>query len=170
MTNSGKTVRLFTFQRSSVLSLFDTDGCYRPTWKGTGIAGRHRIAYEYVSRYMCEIGLSDGLTPPVWTFEAEPDELELLAVMLLSDHELAQSDYVTLELNVPESLILRTSYSAWCDIYFSCLETGRIEDDGSWLDCSPTDEYPSQTAQAILPYILKRWVKKVVPLRIARID
>lgn len=119
---------------------------------------------------MCEIGLSDGLTPPVWTFEAEPDELEFLAVMLLSDHELAQSDYVTLELNVPESLILRSSYSARCDIYFSCLETGRIEDHGSWLDCSLKDEYPSQTAQAILPYILKRWVKKVVPLRIARID
>ncbi|WP_420332598.1 hypothetical protein [Roseibium sp.] len=114
--------------------------------------GRHRTAYEFVSRYMFKIGLSEGVTPPVWTFETDPGDLELLATMLLSDHELSQSDYFTLELMVPENRILRTSYSAWCDLYFSCLETGKIEDDGKWLDCSPTDEYPSHTAQAILPY------------------
>lgn len=165
-----ETARLFTFQRTPVLDLFDADGCYLPTWEGTGILGRHRTAYEFVSRYMCKIGLSNGLSPPVWTFETDPGELDLLATMLLSDHELSQSDYVTLELIVPENRILRTSYSAWCELYFSCLETGRIEDDGTWLDCSPTDEYPSHTAQAILPYILKEWVKKVVPLKTARID
>jgi len=165
-----ETARLFTFQRTPVLDLFDAHGCYQPTWFGTGIAGRHRIAYEFVSRHMCEIGLLHSLTPPVWTFETDPDELELLATMLLSDHELSQSNYVTLELLVPENFILRTSYSAWCDLYFSCLETGRIEDDGKWLDCSPTDEYPSHTAQAILPCILKTWVKNVAPLKIPQID
>ncbi|WP_421983284.1 hypothetical protein [Roseibium sp.] len=170
MTRSGKTIRLFTFQRTPVLDLFDADGCYRPTWEGTGIAGRHRIAYEFVGRHMCEIGLSDGLTPPVWAFEADPGELGLLATMLLSDHELSRSDYVTLELNVPEDLILRTSYGAWCELYFSCLETGRIEDDGKWLDCSPVDEYPSHTAQAILPYVLKKWILSVEPLKAPSLD
>lgn len=170
MTQSSKTARLFTFQRTPVLDLFDTDGRYIPTWQGTGVAGRHRIAYEFVSRHMGRIGLSDGLSPPVWTFEADPGDLELLATMLLSDHELSQSDYVTLELLVPEDLILRTSYSAWCDLYFSCLETGRIEDDGKWLDCSPTDEYPSHTAQAILPYMRKTWINSVAPLKVHKID
>ena len=166
MAQFNETARLFTFQRKPVLDLFDENERYVPTWQGTGVAGRHRVAYEFVSSHMRKIGLSDGLAPPVWTFETDPGELELLAVMLLSDHELAQSDYVTLELLVPENLILRTSYTAWCDLYFACLETGEIEDDGKWLDCNPSDEHPSHTAQAILPYITKRWVKNVVPLKV----
>jgi len=72
-------------------------------------------------------------TPPVWAYEAEPKELDLLAAALLSGHELSRSEYVTFELMVPEKFILRTAYGAWCELYFSCLETGEISDNGSWV-------------------------------------
>lgn len=161
------TARLFTFQKACMMELFDEDGCYVPTWEGTGVRGNHRIAYEYVSEHLQSIGLSQSLTPPVWTFEAEPEELDLLATMLLSDHELAQSDFVTLELAVPEKAILRTSYGAWCDLYFDCLEKGQIEDDGKWLDCNLAGDYQPFTVQAIISCIRKPWIVSTEPLSVA---
>jgi hypothetical protein len=158
--------RLFTFQKTCVLDLFDGDGRYVPTWEGIGVAGNHRIAYQYVSDQMRKAGLTNAGTPPVWTFEASPEDLELLATALLSEHELAQSRYVTLELTVPESMVLRSDYAAWCDLYFDCLETGAVPDDPSWLNHSQTKTGGHETVQAILPYIQKTWVTSVEPLQV----
>ncbi|MET1410789.1 hypothetical protein ABVF61_00880 [Roseibium sp. HPY-6] len=163
------TARLFTFQKTCMMDLFDEDGCYVPSWEGTGARGNHRVAYEYVSEHLRHIGLSQCLAPPVWTFETAPEELDLLATMLFSEHELAQSDFVTLELAVPEKTILRTSYGAWCDLYFDCLETGRIEDDGKWLDCDPANDDQPYTVQAIISCIRKQWIVSVEPLVVAEV-
>lgn len=157
--------RLFTFQKSCVLDLFDSERRYVPTWEGTGIRGNHRIAYEFVVRQLRQMELTQTDTPPVWAYEAEPKELDLLAEALLSDHELSRSEYVTIELMVPEKFILRTAYGAWCELYFSCLETGEISDDGSWLAVDPEQEN-HETVQAILPHILRSWVVTTKPLRL----
>ncbi len=157
--------RLFTFQKSCVLDLFDFEGRYVPTREGIGIQGNHRIAYEFVVRQLRQIELTQTDTPQVWAYEAEPKELDLLASALLSDHELSLSEYVTVELMVPEKFLVRTAYGAWCELYFSCLETREISDDGSWLAVDPIQEN-HETVQAILPHILRSWVVATKPLRL----
>ncbi|MES0809174.1 hypothetical protein ABLO27_06820 [Roseibium sp. SCPC15] len=160
-----KHARLFTFQRACILNLFDETGKYTPTWKGINASAKDRIAYTYAGSFLKRLGLSDGNCPPVWTYETQPENLEHLATMLLSDHELSQSDFVTLELSVPSNMILRSSYHQWCSVYFDCLETGEIGDDGGWLDWSSasTDD-ADDVIQAILPFLKRTWIVSCAPL------
>jgi len=148
------------------LRLFDDNGRYVPTWEGIGVSEKDRVAYRYVNSLLKERGLSDGTAPPVWTFECVPDDLDLLATMLLSDHELETFDYVTLELRVPDSQMLRTSYGDWCELYFSILETGAIEDDGRWIERAKTADGEAFTVQAILPFLRKDWIVSAAPLTV----
>ena len=149
---------MFTFQRACILDLFDATGKYVPTWDGIGISEKDRLAYSHANRHLLERGMSDGKTPPVWTFECNPEELDLLAELLLSEHEMETFEYVTLELSVPVEHILRTSYGDWCELYFSILETGRIEHNGRWLECPEGSASDEVTVQTLLPYVLESWI------------
>lgn len=138
-----------------------------PSWAGIQTPPQYRLAYEYAAKHMKEHGLCDGRTPPVWTFETQEDDLELLAASLLSEHEFNQFEYVTLELFVPENRLLRSSYGHWCELLFQSIETGRIEDDGSWLCLNgQQDDHSPGSVQILIPHIRKEWIRKVEPLEI----
>ncbi|MCV0427713.1 MAG: hypothetical protein K5905_19835 [Roseibium sp.] len=163
---SGASARLFTFQRACILDLFDGSGWYFPSWDGIAVSEKDRLAYSHVNKHLVDCGLSEGKTPPVWTYECKREELDLLATMLLSDHELQSSDYITLQLKVPEQYILRTCYHEWCELYFTILETGQIEDNGRWLDLKTGSDSKDVTVQAILPFLHKNWIVSQEPLLI----
>eukprot|EP00903_Cladosiphon_okamuranus_P001674 g1672.t1 len=159
-----KRARLFTFQRALILDLFDTSGLYVPTWDGIGAAGNLRLAYAYAASQLERRRLCDGTSPPVWTYEAPPEQLAHLAHMLLSEIELRSNDFVILELSVPEAMILRSSYSLWCDLFFNCLDTGQVADNGNWLNWQQATHNVDDTVQAILPHLRRDWIVSVTPL------
>jgi len=162
--SSRSAARLFTFQRACILELFDKTGRFTPTWEGIGVSGAARTAYRFVSSHLKRLGLSDGWSPPVWTYEVPRQELNILATLLLSEHELAEYDYVTLELSVPQGMILRSSYGEWCSVYFNCLDTGAVEDDGRWLDWQAAAADDEDEVQAILPFLQRDWIVRSEPL------
>ena len=156
--------RLYTFQRGLILDLFDPAGIYVPSWDGIGAAGNLRTAYAYAASQLEKRKLGDGTSPPVWTYEAKPEQLALLADMLLSEIELQSNDFVTLELSVPETMILRSSYGHWCDLFFDCLDSGQITDDGKWLNWQQQGHDADGTVQALLPHLRRDWIVSVTPL------
>lgn len=162
-----KTVRLITVQRTDILDHFDTQGVFRADWHAIGVTGHARLAYDHVLSEMKAQGLSDGAHPPVWTWQTGKADAIDRAFELLSDAERNAHAYVLIELAVPDNVLLRSSYQGWCDLYFDCVETGRIHDDGHWRDWTLVDPATYDVVQALLPHIEDQWITGTSPLPVS---
>jgi len=159
-----KTVRLITVQRADILDHFDKLGVFRADWHAISVTGHARMAYDHVLSEMKAQGLSDGAHPPVWTWQTDRVDAIGRAFELLSDAERDAHAYVLIELAVPDRILLRSSYQGWCDLYFDCVETGRIHDDGHWRDWKSVDLATYDVVQALLPHIEDQWITGTSPL------
>jgi len=163
-TPKEKTVPLITVQRADILEHFDTRGVFRAEWCAISVTGHARIAYDHVLSEMKDQGLSDGVHPPVWTWQTDRADAIGRAFELLSDAERDAHAYVLIELAVPDRILLRSSYQGWCDLYFDCVEAGRIHDNGHWLNWKSVDLATYDVVQALLPHIDGQWITRTAPL------
>ncbi len=149
-----------TFQRRDIVSLFDASGLYQASWDQIETNGHTRLAYEFVVQTMEAKAIACHGKPPVWAWDAAQNQLQDLADSLYSDFEKQSFDYVTLSLDVPDQLTLKSSYHGWCDLYFDCLESGMIDSElhASWLDWQSADIEAGDAVQVLLPYLRKDWI------------
>ena len=153
--------RLYSFQRREFMSRFESSDVVLAEWRHVDPNPNGRLAYDYARREMQDHGLAIGLNPPIWAWEIRPDELSELADALYSDFEKSTFSYVTVTLDVPEEMILRSSYHGWCDLYLDCLETGEIQarHGQDWLNWQAVDKDGGDCIQVLLPCLHKDWVR-----------
>lgn len=149
-----------TFQRQDILTLFDETGLYQASWDRIEARGHTRLAYEFAVQTMEETAIVCHGKPPVWAWEMPKGALPDLADGLYSDFEKQSFDYVTLSLDVPDQLALRSSYHGWCDLYFDCLESGKIDSKihADWLNWQSADIEEGDAVQVLLPFLRKDWI------------
>ncbi|MFG1686159.1 DUF3841 domain-containing protein [Nonomuraea sp. NPDC049269] len=155
-------MRLWTVQHRAVLrSLEDASGLVGD-WDRIMVRS-YRACYEEMVAEMARRGLDGGGRPPVWAW-AGPDtrdnSVALAAEMLLcpqTPEEYAR--YVVLDLDVPDEVVLLSSYGRWND-FMNAIMMGEGSPDMDW---AIGQEEPNGV-QACLTRVAAGWVLGVRPL------
>ncbi|WP_125645083.1 hypothetical protein [Nonomuraea sp. WAC 01424] len=111
-------MRLWTVQHRAVLVSLETDDELAGDWARLSIPS-YRPAYEEMVAEMARRGLDCRGRPPVWAWpgpDTRDNTVAVTAEALLcpqSDEEFAR--YVVLDLDVPDDLVMFSSYGRWND-------------------------------------------------------
>ncbi|MEU4407296.1 DUF3841 domain-containing protein [Streptosporangium sp. NPDC023963] len=155
-------MRLWTVQHRAVLKSLEDAGELVGDWDRI-MAGNYRACYEEMVAEMARRGLDSEGRPPVWAW-AGPDTCDngvaLAAEMLLcpqTPEEYAR--YVVLDLDVPDEVVLLSSYGRWNDFMYAII-MGEGAPDMDWA----IDREELDGTQACLARVAARWVLGARPL------
>ncbi|WP_433463177.1 DUF3841 domain-containing protein [Spirillospora sp. CA-128828] len=117
-------VRLWTVQHSAVLDSLETSGESVGDWARLPVAS-YRPVYDAMVAEMARRGLDCRGLPPVWAWlgpDTRDNAVAVTAESLLcpeTDEEYAR--YVVLDLDVPDEMVLLSSYGRWNDCSVTAL-------------------------------------------------
>jgi hypothetical protein len=155
-------MRLWTVQHRAVLELLEDAGELFGDWDRIMVRN-YRACYQEMVAEMARRGLVSGGRPPVWAW-AGPDtrdnRVALAAEALLcpqTPEEYAR--YVVLDLDVPDEVVLLSSYGRWNDF----MEAIIFGEESPAMDWSIGRE-ELNGVQACLPRVAAGWVLGVRPL------
>lgn len=155
-------MRLWTVQHRAVLKSLEDAGELVGDWDRIMVPD-YRACYEAMVAEMARRGLDGGGRPPMWAW-AGPDtrdnRVALAAELLLcpqTPEEYAR--YVVLDLDVPDEVVLLSSYGRWND-FMHAIMMGEGSPDMDWA----IGREELNGVQACLARVAAGWVLGVRPL------
>ncbi len=160
-------MRLWSYQPKTTVVTLQQGVRHTCSWQWVQ-GERWQAAYQLMVPQMeqCQIPIGDNAHVWAWhsvkRYGGKPDEL--CALMLLSELEL-EAGIDLIELNVPDALVLLSSYPHWNEILFAIL--GREEPPAEAIEkCFKVETSPRKgrppyyypEIQACLPYIEPNWL------------
>lgn len=161
-------MRLWTFQFKAIATLLKAGNSHYCDWRY--VPSNWRPVYQFITEQMREKRIPITNHAPIWAWHScngwqKPPTLDD-ARGLLSDIEL-EMGVMTVEMEVPESIVLLSNYNRYCDLLFDHLDGNALayQTYRDMFDLNPTD--PELTIQATLPYISPEWVLDIRPLNLS---
>ncbi|WP_432096558.1 DUF3841 domain-containing protein [Streptomyces sp. bgisy100] len=157
-------MRLWTVQHHHAVPALEEAGRLVGDWQR--VSPTWRSAYELMVGEMRQRGIDCAGRPPMWAWagpDTRDERVTVTVELLLSLHEWEQG-VVVLDLDVPDELVLLSSYSGWNDLLEAVL-TGAASPVMDW-SVGPDDLHdPVQCGvQACLPFIHPSWVRGIRPI------
>lgn len=147
-------MRLWTWQTPEVVETLSRGEVHRAQWHRINQAGHG--AYRAMANEMTAAGIQPASDPPVWLWCDEPDpETVADRVFQVSREGEPEQGLVVLTVEAPDSLVLLSSYSAWCE---------RLSDASSRRPFDPVANLGPTDLQGCLPYLHPDWVQSSHPL------
>ncbi|MBL1102743.1 DUF3841 domain-containing protein [Streptomyces coffeae] len=157
-------MRLWTVQPRAVVEGLERTGLLVGDWKH--VEPSWRPAYEVMTDEMRRRGIDCEGRPPVWAWvgaDSGEENVLVTARMLLSDEQI-DSGVVVLDLDVPDNLVLRSSYSQWNELLSGVL-SGEQSPAMAWsIDPEEEDTTEEFQVQACLPMLRRGWVRGIRPI------
>ncbi len=165
-------VRLWTFQNLQVAERLIAGSSHRADWDCT--PQNFRLAYRWMADELLKIAPGLGDDAPVWCWHScngVRGQMPTVgtAAMLLSEYDLEQG-MVVIELAVPRSLVLLSSYYAWnrfLDVTLVKKRWPRSPLRKRRLFGEPLMWHGTDDIQAVLPSIEPQWLIRWTRLTIA---
>ncbi|MEU6083801.1 DUF3841 domain-containing protein [Streptomyces sp. NPDC047108] len=156
-------MRLWTVQHHGAVPVLHESGLLTGDW--SRVAPSLRPGYDLMVAEMRRRGIDDGGCPPVWAW-AGPDSRDgrvlQTARSLLSQVEWERG-VVVLDLEVPDALVVTSSYGWWNDVLAAVLSGEPLPPTD--FSTGPDDEREEEfRIQAVLPLVRRAWVRDVRPL------
>ena len=166
-------MRLWTFQSIQAINELNEQGKLVVKWERYKHSALER-AYRWMRTQMVAKGIEMHGNAPIWTWHScqaykKAPTLDD-ARCLLSDFEI-ESGIQTIELECPESIVLLSSYAAWNNILDQFLLEEEFTDVSAnemkaLFEVSPQHYTESDSIQATLPFLDKKWVVDIRALNL----
>ena len=128
-----------------------------------------RNAYRWmVSQWQTRLGLQLD-SAPIWCWHSCNGKLHSpptvgTAALLMGDYAYYRDSTIVLEIDVPESFCLLSSYFVWNDAVDDFFENKRITIAADRFDNmfdEPLIRHDTDDVQAVIPYILSEWIADI---------
>jgi Domain of unknown function (DUF3841) len=165
-------IRLWTFQRVTILDALRRDDPYRARWDFTPM--NWRVAYRWMASQLSKRVGHIYQSPPVWCWhscngkEGAPPTVGT-ARLLLSDYDFEQG-MVMLILSVPEELTLLSSYFGWNQLLEHVIvhrSLPRSRRRRRRMFEATLLKHGSDDIQAAIPHLRSEWIESTTKLVIA---
>jgi len=160
-------MRVWSLQPESAADKMRTRSRYYTSWEF--VQKSWQPAYRWMVRAMEARGVSTDGHPPIWAWQScwpggGPPTL-LTARLLLGDHELERG-VVIVELEVPASSLVLSSYRRWNEALEHTIDHGSEPPDGFQSMFRISRRRRNDDIQACLPHVEKVWIMRTWPLEL----
>ncbi|PFE62798.1 hypothetical protein CN316_24800 [Bacillus cereus] len=166
---SNNVTTLWTFQNKRAVHQLLTEGELTGNW--SYVFNSDKASYMWILNQMELQGIQCNGNPPIWAFhscdgyKSSPSVHTARALYAENARE-----FQLIKFNCPNSLIMLTSYSGWCEIFFKLGADPKSnitsEEQKYLFELYPEtdEEWECHDIQATIPYLKKEWVIEIIDL------